>query len=202
MNAPSTGPILDGAAPDTCPVALLLIDVINDFECLGAEQLFEQAMSMAPRLAKLRLAAKEHGSPALYVNDNFGRWQADLAKLVDHCLHDNVRGKPFVEQLLPEPDDYFVLKPKYSGFYSTVLEALLGRLGARTLILTGLTGDNCVFFTAADGYMRDFKLVVPSDCTVSIDPGDNARMLAYMRETLKARTPDSRDLDLAALAKG
>lgn len=201
MNAPATDPTFDGAAPDTCPVALLLIDVINDFEYPGADQLFVQAMPMAPRLAALRRAAKEHGIPVLYVNDNFGRWQADLDKLVDHCLHDKVRGKPFVEQLLPEPDDYFVLKPKNSGFYSTVLEALLAHLGARTLILTGLTGDNCVFFTAADAYMRDFKLVVPSDCTVSIDPDDNARMLAYMRETLKADSTPSADLDLDALQR-
>lgn len=199
MNAPATDPTLDGAAPDCCPVALLLIDVINDFEYPGGVQLFAQAMPMAPRLAALRRAAKAHGIPVLYVNDNFGRWQADLDKLVDHCLHDNVRGKPFVEQLLPEPNDYFVLKPKNSGFYSTVLEALLAHLGARTLILTGLTGDNCVFFTAADGYMRDFKLVVPSDCTVSINPDDNAHMLTYMRATMKAETPDSRELDLAAL---
>jgi len=36
-------PDLHGNAPDESPVALLLIDVINDFEFPGAELLFKQA---------------------------------------------------------------------------------------------------------------------------------------------------------------
>ncbi len=53
----------------------------------------------------------------------------------------------------PEEEDYFVLKPKHWGFYSTTLDILLNYLQARTLIITGLAGNICVLYTANDAYM-------------------------------------------------
>jgi len=58
----------------------------------------------------------------------------------------------------------FVLKPKHSAFYSTPLDILLNHLDTETLILAGFAGNICVLFTANDAYMRNFKLIVPSDC--------------------------------------
>ena len=89
---------------------------------------------------------------------------------------------------MPDEDDYFVLKPKHSGFYSTSLELLLEHLGARSLILTGIAGNNCVLFTANDAYMRDFKIFVPSDCVVSETQADNDYALEQMAKVLKADT--------------
>jgi len=43
--------------------------------------------------------------------------------------------------LAPEPDDYFILKPKHSGFYESALGILLDHLNARQLILTRGTAD-------------------------------------------------------------
>ena len=63
-------------------------------------------------------------------------------------------GKRLTELLRPEEKDYFVLKPMHSGFYSTTLELLLRHLEAKTLILSGIAGNNCVLFTANDAYMR------------------------------------------------
>jgi hypothetical protein len=121
MPAPTSNPTGDQdlhvKVPDTSAVALLLIDVINDLEYPGGDKLLEQALPMGCRLAAFKRTAKAAGIPALYGNDNFGRWQSDLDKLVAHCLHDGVRGQPFVELLLPDADDYFVLKPQHSGFY-------------------------------------------------------------------------------------
>jgi hypothetical protein len=42
---------LHGNAPDNSKTALLLIDLINDFEFKGAEALFELALPMARRVA-------------------------------------------------------------------------------------------------------------------------------------------------------
>ena len=77
------------------------------------------------------------------------------------------QGQADVELLQPEQDDYYVLKPKHSAFYQTNLESLLGYLEADTLIITGMAGDICVLFTANDAYMRDFRLIIPPDCTAS-----------------------------------
>jgi nicotinamidase-related amidase len=197
---PAKNEDLHGNVPDTAAVALLLIDVINDFEYAGGEELFAQALPMARRLAALKRGAKAAGVPVLYVNDNYGKWQSDLSKLVEHCLEDGVRGRPVVELLLPDEDDYFVLKPKHSGFYSTTLDVLLAYLKAQTLVLAGVAGDVCVLFTANDAYMRDFHLVVPRDCVVSIDPASNEHALRQMQNVLEADLTPSTELDWAALA--
>ncbi|HEX2278043.1 MAG TPA: isochorismatase family cysteine hydrolase [Candidatus Tectomicrobia bacterium] len=192
---------LHGNVPDDADIALLLIDVINDLEFDGGEALLTQAVPMAAQLALLKRRAKQAGIPAVYVNDNFGRWQSDFAKLLAHCLGDGVRGQPLAERLRPEPDDYFVLKPKHSGFYSTTLDLLLRALKVTTLILTGLTGDICVLFTANDAYMRDYHLVVPADCVASLDPEENRHALFHMQRVLKADIRPSTALDLHALKR-
>ena len=86
---------------------------------------------MAERIAALKRRAKAAGIPAIYVNDNFGRWQSDFNAQVEHCLNDGVRGQPLAELLRPDEDDYFVLKPKHSGFFSTTLDILLDYLRSR-----------------------------------------------------------------------
>jgi nicotinamidase-related amidase len=190
---------LHGNVPDSAGAALLLIDVVNDFEFEDGDKLIELAMPVGKQIANLKKLAKEAGIPAIYVNDNFGKWQSDLNKIVSHCLEDGVRGEPFVKLVLPDEDDYFVLKPKHSGFYSTGLDLLLEHLGAHNLILAGIAGNNCVLFTANDAYMRDFKLFVPADCSVSIEPEDNDYALQQMQKVLKADIRDSTELDLADL---
>lgn len=75
---------------------------------------------------------------AIYVNDNFGQWRSDLAKLLAYCLRPQALGRQFVEQIRPEKDDYFVLKPRHSAFYHTPLEVGLEYLGASSLVLCGL----------------------------------------------------------------
>lgn len=192
-------PDLHGNAPDKSPLALLLIDVINDFEFEGAELLYRHALPAAERIAKLKERAERAQVPAIYVNDNFGKWRSDFKKLVSHCLDDNTRGRPIVELLKPGEADYFVLKPKQSGFYSTTLDLLLKHLGPTTLIIAGFTGDICVLFTAIDAHLRDYRLVVPGDCVVSQDMKENGRMLEYMNRVLEADIRPSGEINLADL---
>ena len=181
---------LHGSAPDKHEIALLLIDVINDFDFPEAEQLLDYARPMAQNLLRLKRRAQKAGVPVIYVNDNFGRWKSDFRRTVDHCRRHG-RGRAIVKLLRPDESDYFVLKPKHSGFFSTTLETLLRYLETQTLILTGIAGNFCVLFTANDAYMRDFNLFVPRDCTVSNTKKENESALRLMRKFLKADTRSS-----------
>jgi nicotinamidase-related amidase len=181
-------------APDKSDTALLIIDVINDLEFDGGDKLLAHAIPMAASLAALKKRAKAAGIPAIYANDNFGRWRSDFTKLVQNCLDQNVRGKPIVAQLAPEEDDYFVLKPKHSAFFQTNLDILLNYLGVRTIILTGIAGDICVLFSANDAYMRDFHIIVPPDCTASEDAERNRQVLLLMQRVLKAELLPSAEI--------
>lgn len=199
---PSKNEDLHGSVPDKSNVALLLIDVINDLEFESGEKLLRHALPMAERLAALKRRAKEASVPVIYVNDNFGKWQSDFKKILEHVLKDDVRGRPLAELLQPEDeDDYFVLKPKHSGFFSTTLDILLDYLQARTLILTGLTGDICVLFTAHDAYMRDFNLVIPADCIASNDSRENEYTLKKMESLMDADIRPSDEIDFEALKR-
>ena len=192
---------LHGNAPDESEVALVLIDVINDLEFEGGEELFQRALPAAKSIARLKNRAHEAGVPVIYVNDNFGRWRSDFKRIVTHCLRDDVRGRPIAKLLAPDEDDYFVLKPKHSGFFSTTLELLLEYLGARRLVLTGFAGNNCVLFTANDAYMRDYDLLIPADCTASIDPAENDYALRQMQEVLKADIRPSHEIQFTQAPK-
>jgi nicotinamidase-related amidase len=174
--------------------ALLLIDVINDLNFDGGEKLLTHALPMAISLSALKRRAKAAGIPAIYVNDNFGRWRSDFAKTVRHCLKPEARGRSVVTYLIPEEDDYFVLKPKHSAFFQTNLEILLNHLGTDTLILAGMATDICVLFSANDAYMRDFEIVIPADCVASEDGESNRQALMLMQRVLKAKIALSTDL--------
>ena len=178
---------LHGSAPDKHDIALLLIDVINDFDFPGADQLLRYARPMARNLLRLKRRAYKAGVPVIYVNDNFGRWKSDFRRTLDHSERHG-RGPDAVKLLRPEENDYFVLKPKHSGFFSSALDTLLRYLHTETLILTGIAGNFCVLFTANDAYMRDFNLFVPSDCTVSNTKKENDSALQLMKKFLKADT--------------
>ena len=81
-------------------------------------------------------------------------------------------------RLRPTSRDYFVLKPKHSGFFDTTLDTLLETLRIRRVIMTGIAGNICVLFTANDAYMRDLKIFAPADCIVSNTAGRERSRLA------------------------
>lgn len=192
---------LHGNAPDSAPVALVIIDMINDLEFPEGPDFLEPALNAANRIAGIKQQAKALNIPVIYVNDNFGRWRSDFTEVLEHVLNDGVLVQPLAERLRPDADDYWVLKPKNSAFYATTLETLLTYLDAKTLILTGISADACVLFTATDAYVRDYRLYVPADCVVAALPTYTKDALAYMKRVLKADTTPAAELDLAQLKK-
>jgi nicotinamidase-related amidase len=199
---PGTSETLHGSAPDTNPVALLLVDVISPMDFPEADQLLRHAVPAAERLADLKKRAGAAKVPVIYANDNFGRWRSDLSAVVERCREKGSKGAPIVELLHPGKEDYFVLKPKHSAFFSTTLDTLLRYLGTETLVVGGFATDICVLFTANDAYMRDLRIVVPADGVASNEAADRDATLALMRRVLKAATPKSGEIDFKALTAG
>jgi nicotinamidase-related amidase len=193
---------LHGSAPDKCAAALILIDVINALDFRGGRRMLKTALPAARRIAALKHRARATGVPVIYANDNFGRWRSDFGEAVKQVLQADVPGRPIAELLAPDRDDYFVLKPKHSAFFSTTLDTLLEYLKASSVVLAGYAGDVCVLATALDAYMRDFHIYVPRDCTASPTPANNRAALEYMARVLDVRTTPSLRLDLKKLKNG
>ena len=123
----------------------------------------------------------------VYVNDNFGQWRSDFRRTVAHCTAASSPGRRVSLRMRPTSRDYFVLKPKHSGFYDTTLETLLDDLKIRRVIVTGIAGNICVLFTANDAYMRGLKIFAPADCIVSNTVDDNDSALAPDRARAQGR---------------
>ncbi len=188
---------LRGSAPDSHPAALLLVDVVNPCDFPEADDFLRNALPAARKIAALKRRAQGAGVPVIYANDNFGRWRSDLAAVVQRCLEPGCKGRELCEALPPGAEDYFVLKPKHSAFYSTTLDLLLRALGTRVLVVCGFATNICVLFTANDAYMRDLRLVVPSDCVASNAPEESEAALAQMAKVLKADVGLSASVDFA-----
>ena len=177
--------------------ALLLIDVVNPMDFPGADALMPHAIRAAEAIVALKHRAHVAGVPAIYVNDNYGRWHVGFNELIGEFRREGVPGVPLIDSVLPDLQrDVFVLKPMHSGFYCTSLDALLASLGVKRLILTGIAGNICVFFTANDAHMRGYDVLVPSDCVASETREDNDYALGQMRKVLGADTRPSPHLPL------
>src|SRR2546423_9531498 len=190
---------LHGNVPDQCSVALILIDVINAMDCDDGDALLKNALPAARNLAALKRRAKDAGVPTIYANDNFGKWRSDFRQQLGHVLEDGVRGEPIAKLLCPDEDDYFVLKAKHSGLYSSHLDLLINYLQVKTAVLAGFPTDISVHFTASDPYLRDLEIIVPPDCSAAVTIEHHTRALEHMERVLHVKTIPSTKIDFAEL---
>jgi nicotinamidase-related amidase len=192
---------LHGNAPSRSRAVLLLVDVINDLKFPNNEKLVRECAELGRRIAALKRRCKKAGIPTIYVNDNHGIWRSDFAEVLRKCLRRNAPGRPMVKRLAPESRDYLVLKPKHSAFYGTPLGVLLEYIGADTVIVGGVTTNACVMITVSDLYVRDFRVLVPSDCVAALSDEEQGDALKLMEANYGAETTASEKLDLRRLLK-
>jgi len=178
--------------------ALLIIDMISSWDFPDATPLLAQAVAIAPPIARLKARCRRAGVPVIYANDNRGQWRSDFRQVFENALAQGGPGAQITQQLAPDEDDYFVLKPKHSAFFSTPLHLLLQHLQAHRLILTGVASDQCVVTSAVDARMRDYEVVVPADCVAAQSAARNRRALEHFEEALDVRTTVSARVRLLA----
>jgi nicotinamidase-related amidase len=182
---------------------LLVVDMISCWDFPDADKLLPVACSVSRRIAALKRRCKAASVPVIYANDNRGRWRSDFGALVELSIACGGRGAAITTELLPEHDDYFVLKPQQSAFVATPLEQLLGVLRVKRLIVTGVASDQCVLSTATDARMRGLEVVMPRDCTGTQTARRQAMLMAQCPEVFGiATTPGSRIRLPAASSEG
>jgi nicotinamidase-related amidase len=168
-----------------CDRVLLLVDFINPLDFPGSEKLAQPAIAAARATAKLKSRLASEGVPTIYANDNYGVWQSDFHSLVSACL--SIEGAPaeIARLLYPQAQDLTILKPRHSAFYASPLELLLREMRTGELVICGLAADMCVQLTAAEAFLREYKVWVPSDCTAAETEAAKKTALAYMASVLK-----------------
>lgn len=177
--------------------ALLIIDVINDLEFPGGENVLPWALRMVERLGPFAERMRKAGVPVIYVNDNFDLWRSSFTDVYKHCTRKNSRGQRVAQALKPRPDDYFILKPKHSAFFATSLVPLLEHLGTKKLLLAGIATNLCVFFSAHDAHMHEYKITVLSDCCCAESDKDHDLALDQLQRFLRVRVCRGDEVHLA-----
>ena len=178
--------------------ALLLIDVINDLAFDGSEAA-RRAGGIDGRATRASQASRHRRRRADDLHQRQLRAVAVGFSPHRRALHRALlAGHRVSRRLRPTARDYFVLKPKHSGFFDTTLDTLLETLRIRRVILTGIAGNICVLFTANDAYMREFKIFAPADCIVSNTAADNDHALRQIKTVLKGNVAVSARLSFHA----
>ena len=167
-------------------IVLLLVDFINPMNFDGAEALDRSAVGAARAAAKLRRQLGREGCQTIYANDNYGVWRSDFSNLWHTCSRSVGPSAAMALALRPRKQDFTILKPRHSAFFSTPLDLVLRQLQCKRIVLTGLTADNCVLFTAMDAYVRGYSLWIPADCTAAQSEAAKDQALAHMARVLKA----------------
>lgn len=165
--------------------ALLLVDVIKDFEHEDGDRLLESFRKRHRRLVAVVEQARTSGTSLFYANDSGGSWGPDTSALVRRALAG--KGGELVSAVAPRPEDVLVLKPRYSGFDDTPLASILREGGITQLAIAGTATEMCVFQTATDALRLGFEVSVEADACATVDEEDEALALDYLERVLNVQ---------------
>jgi nicotinamidase-related amidase len=164
--------------------ALLLVDVVNDFEHEDGERLLESFRARHEGFVRALGHARAEGLAVVYANDSYGDWRGDVPALVRRALEG--RGGELVQAIAPGEDDCFVVKPRYSAFDHTPLALILQEREIERLLLGGMSTEGCVAQTAIDARERGFKVSVLAGACATVDERVEQVALEYLEQVVGA----------------
>lgn len=168
--------------------AFLLIDMQNGFIDGASPLCIAGAAATVPACAHALGAAREHGLAVFHVRRAYAADGSDVEAVRWEAWAEG--GRPLSSadpmslecpsELAPAPGEPVVVKPSWSAFFGTDLDALLRAGDIGTLVLAGTTTPNCVRSTAYDGLARGFNVAILRDATSSRSPEAQEANLADM----------------------
>jgi nicotinamidase-related amidase len=171
--------------------ALIVIDMLNPYEHEDADRLAESVRDVLPAVVRLRERAEAEDTLVVYVNDNYEEWAAGRKELVEQALEG--RHPDLVEPIAPKEPVPFLAKGRHSIFYQTALDHLLSASDVERIVLCGQVTEQCILYSALDGYLRGYEIVVPRDAVAHIDPALADAALTMMERNMHADLTEAGD---------
>ena len=148
-------------------IALVIIDMQNDFVLPEAPLCVKGAQATVPTIQKLLDRARAEGWRVIHVIRQHRRDGSDVeigrAPLFTQgagiCVP-GTKGAEIVDELAPLPDETILRKLRFSAFFQTELDMILRRLKIDTLLIAGTQYPNCVRGTATDAMSHDYNTIV------------------------------------------
>jgi nicotinamidase-related amidase len=176
--------------------ALIVVDMLNPYDHEDAEQLVESVEDVVGPIRDLVDGAPGEDVDVIYVNDNYNDWNSSQDELARRAL--DGRRPDLVEPILPPDDASFVIKARHSIFYGTPLEHLLRERGIGHIVLCGQVTEQCVLYSALDGYVRCFDVSVVRDAVAHIDDSLAGAALRMMERNMRAQIAEAASCDFSA----
>ncbi|MPZ51867.1 MAG: isochorismatase family protein [Acidimicrobiia bacterium] len=194
-----TGPL------DPAKTAIIVIDVQNDFCSSGGYMHreghpLEMVEDAIPAIKDLLVGGAAAGVPRIFFQANYAtkyNWYLSSAFL-DRARRSNPQGGhvaygvceegswgfEIVNEIRPTgaPDEIVIKKHRYSAFVGTELDLILRSRGIESLVMTGVATNVCVESTARDAFMRDYHVVLASDCCATYSEEEHLATLANIRQ--------------------
>ncbi|VTU22230.1 Peroxyureidoacrylate/ureidoacrylate amidohydrolase RutB [Variovorax sp. SRS16] len=159
--------------------AVLVVDMENDF-CVegGAMVLPGYEKLIGPQLAVID-AARAAGAPVVFITDAHRpgvHRDREFLKRARHCI-EGTWGSRVVDALKARPDDHYVIKRRYSGFFGTDLDMTLKDLEVDSVVVMGVVTNICVRSTVHDAFFLGYRVFVPEDCVAAPSAREQASSL-------------------------
>ncbi len=172
-------------------MAVIVLDVMTDYCFDGGDAVLRSLRRRERALQHLLERTRRASVPVIYVNDGLGHWDSNFFRIVEDACRANPDAEPLMRSLSPVPSDFLIVKPRHSAFYATALEPLLEHLRVRTLVLTGVSTENCLWISAADAHVRGYELITPQDTMAGLSPAAVRATLTGLRQVLNAKVPQT-----------
>ncbi len=171
---------------------MIVVDMLNRYEHEDAEPLRASVAKVLPGIRRALDTAAEQELMTVYVNDNHGDWAADRKRLCEWASEGS--GRELVEPVLPREDAAFVTKARHTIFYETPLNYLLRSSDVERIVLCGQVTEQCILYSALDGYVRHFELAVPRDAVAHIHEDLAQAALRMMERNMDAEVASVAEL--------
>jgi ureidoacrylate peracid hydrolase len=156
--------------------ALIVIDIQNDF-CHPEGWAAKHGMDVSgmpaliARVETLVNAARATGVHVAFVKlvgdatTDSAAWLGAAGERGDIC-RSGTWGAEFMHDE-PLPGEPVIAKPRYGAFTKTDLDDILRAWNTDTLVFAGVSTNVCVESTLREAFMRDFHVVIASDCVAA-----------------------------------
>ncbi|HBJ67465.1 cysteine hydrolase [Alcaligenes nematophilus] len=153
--------------------AVIVIDMQNDFIAPGAPLETPMGMELMPRLKKLLGHARQTGMEVIFTAHAHRRNGCDMGLFGEIYppiqnqvgLVDKTAGVDIYPEVAPQGDEVVIKKHRYSAFFGTDLDIILRTRKIDTVVITGVTTENCCHATARDAMFHGYKVAFISDAT-------------------------------------
>lgn len=159
--------------------AIIVVDMLNDFCTPGGKMVLPGCETLITPQRQVIDAARAAGAPVVFLLDTHRgnvRQDREFLKRTPHCI-EGTWGAQVIDDLQAKPDDIYVIKRRFSGFFNTDLDLTLKDLGAESVVVFGVVTNICVRSTVHDAFFHGYNVIVPEDCCAATAAREQASSL-------------------------